>query len=693
MDEILLYGIIGDWWDGLDAQTVCAAINATSGDIAVRINSPGGYVMEGLTIFNALERVVAEGRKVTCYIDGLAASMASVIAMAGTDIIMAESSLMMIHNPWDCACGDAAELRKAADQLDRLKGLIVGIYAKQTGMAVETLSAMMDAETWLTPTDALNQHFITSTTGAATAQASFVKPFGFRKTPNHPLISPVAMARNARTASPVTPRKVHPMDEDNPAGGQGTVVNAPVTPPAAQPAATGPAALTSADIAGAVAAERTRVSQIRALGAKHRIDDATIAALIDNGTALDEARTQILDKLAERTDAHNVGGPITVTADARSKWLDGATNWLLVRSGVANMVQAHARAKGETLKLDPGEFRGVNLVDLARESLQLSGTRMQSRDPKAIVGAAFTARNEITQGTGDFTVLLENLMHKTLQAAYGVTPDTWSRFCGKGTVTDFRIFNRYLRGTFGALDSLDENGEFKNKAIPDGVKATIQAGTKGNIVSISRQAIINDDMGAFVSLATDLGRAAKLTIEKDVYALLASNPTCDDGNALFSDAHKNIAGGGWSGAPAAAAPSVAAFDAARVAMASQLDPSGNEILDIRPDCWVGPLGLEGSVRVIIGSQYDPDTANKLQRPNMVQNLVRDIVGTARITGTPWYFFGDKDMAPAIEVAFLNGVEEPFLDNELGWRVDGTEFKVRIDYGTAPVNWRSAFKGN
>ncbi|WP_298689586.1 Mu-like prophage major head subunit gpT family protein, partial [uncultured Sphingomonas sp.] len=272
----------------------------------------------------------------------------------------------------------------------------------------------------------------------------------------------------------------------------------------------------------------------------------------------------------------------------------------------------------------------------------------------------------------------------TLQAAYAVTPDTWSQIAGVGTVTDFRVANRYLRGTFGALDNVNEAGEFKNKPIPDGAKQTIQAGTKGNIINLSRQAIINDDMGVFSDLATDLGRAAKLTIEIDFYALLNSNPVMFDGQPLFSAAHGNIAA-------TAGPPGVALFDAARVQMAQQKDVSGNEFLEIRPDTWLGPLGLGGLTRVIIGSPYDPDAVSKLQRPNMVQGLVKNIVDTPRLTGAAWYMFADKDLAPAIEVVFLNGVQEPFLDNELGWRVDGTEWKVRLDYGVGAVNWRSAIK--
>jgi ATP-dependent protease ClpP protease subunit len=717
MTEILIYGIVGDSWDGLDAATLVPLISEGSDDLDIRINSPGGYVMEGLAIYNAIIRAAATGRTVTTHIDGLAASMGSVIAMAGSEIIMADNALMMIHNPWDCACGDAAELRRAADQLDRIRDQIVGIYSKRTGLGADELIAMLDAETWLTPQDALDKKFVTSLSEGLSVAACNVSAFGFRKAPETPLITAMAMARPTRTA-PADPQRPKEnimdlyktraalvaaiakfqkdggtQDEIDKIAKSAVALDAQDVLPATGALALAPArgepsvpALTPADLTSAVAVERTRVSSIRALGKKHGLDDDFVNTLVDTETSVEAARAQILDKLAERSDAANIGGngPIAVTKDSRDKWLEGASNWIIARSGVAAIVEKHAKSKGEALRIDPGEFRGVSMVDLARESLQRSGMAVRSRDPNIIMGDAFTSRNEISQTTGDFSVLLENTLHKIIQAAYAVTPDTWTKFCGVGSVTDFRDHNRYLLGSFGVLDTVNESDEFKNKPIPDGAKEKIRATTKGNIINLSRQAMINDDMGAFSTLAVALGRGAKLTVEVDVYALINSNPTMNDGIALFHASHGNLIA---SGTP----PTVAAVDAMRVQMAQQKDVSGNDFLEIRPDVAVLPIGLGGALRVVNGSQYDPDTANKLQRMNIAFGIFKEIVDTPRLTGTPWYAFADKDIAPAIEVAFLNGVQEPFLDSRLGWTVDGTEWKVRLDYGVGAVNFRSAIK--
>jgi Protease subunit of ATP-dependent Clp proteases len=717
MTEILIYGIVGDSWDGLDANTLVPMISDGDDNLDVRINSPGGYVMEGLAIYNAIIRQKAKGRKVTTYIDGLAASMGSVLAMAGDDIVMADNALMMIHNPWDCACGDAADLRRAADKLDMIRDQIVGIYAKQTGIEADALISMLDAETWMTAVEALAQNFATSTEDAITISASYVQPFGFKHVPDSPLISAMAMARTTPTApAPKTKDNLMNLYQTRAAlvaaiakfqkdGGtqdeidkivkSAVALDAQDALPATGALALSPAgsrngpatALTTADVQAAVATERARTSGIRALGKKHGMEDAFIDELIAGDTTLDAARGKILDKLAEAGDSANIGhnSPARVTQDARDKFVEGATNWILVKAGVANLVEKAAAARGETVKIDPGEFRGVRNVDLAREALSNMGINCQSRDPEVIVREAMTARSAIiTQTTGDFPILFENAIHRTLQAAYATTPDTWSRFAGIGSVTDFRPHTRYLRGSFGALDNVNEAGEFKNKPIPDLAKEQISASTKGNIINLSRQAIVNDDMQVFSGLAVDLGRAAKLTIEIDVYALLNSNPTMNDGIALFHANHGNLAGSG-------AAPSVAAFDAIDVAMAQQKDVSGNEFLEIAPSVLLVPRGLRGAAITVNSSEYDPDAVNKLQKPNIVKGLFSDIVASPRLTGTAYYSFADPQVAPAIEVVFLNGVTEPFTDSQEGWRVDGVEWKVRHDYGVGAVNWRSAYK--
>ena len=437
------------------------------------------------------------------------------------------------------------------------------------------------------------------------------------------------------------------------------------------------------------AAERTRQTEIRNAVRVAGLDAAVADEMCGRDISIDAARAEIFEKLAARSNTTAVRNQtIEMGEAAREKFVRGASNWLLRKGGMVDTV-ARATKQGDST-FDPGEFRGMTLLDLAREALQRSGVNTRGMDKMQLAGAAFmhrTSGGNIMQGTSDFTTALENVLHKVLQAAYAMQADTWTRFCNQSTVSDFRAHNRYRLGSIAALDALNELGEFKNKQLSDAEKASITASTKGNIVSISRQTVVNDDIGFVMGITAMLGRAAKRSPEIDIYALLAQNsglgPTMSDSNTLFHASHGNISTG--------AALSAAAIDADRVQMAQQKDKDGNDYLDLRPAVLVLPVGLGGAARVINQSQYDPDTvANKSQmKPNVVVGLLRDIVDTPRMTGTRRYLFADPSIAPVLEVAFLEGQVEPVLETQDGWRVDGAEMRVRYDYGVAAVDYRGA----
>jgi hypothetical protein len=124
-------------------------------------------------------------------------------------------------------------------------------------------------------------------------------------------------------------------------------------------------------------------------------------------------------------------------------------------------------------------------------------------------------------------------------------------------------------------------------------------------------------------------------------------------------------------------------------MAKQQDPSKNDFLGILPSVGLFPLTLGSTARVLIGAQYDPDAVNKLQKPNVVVGMLNNVVDTPRMTGTRYYFFANPAEFAALEVAFLDGVQEPYLENETTFDVDGMRWKVRLDYGVAAMEWRAA----
>lgn len=696
--EIFIYGDIGEsWWE----ETVTAAqfvkdLNELQVDqITVRINSMGGSVPDGLAIYNAMKRHPAT---ITTEIDGMAFSIASLIAMGGDKVHMANNALLMIHAPWTIVAGNAAELREAADRLDTWAAGMATSYATKSGKTTAEISKLFadGKDHYYTAEEAKAENFIDAISDEAApdalAAARMVASTRYSDMPAAWLPAGPGKPAAAPAAAPSVAVATQTQEPDMnikrnrsilatallmaAAGAEGSETSGTGSgSPAPAPAAATPSA--PAPQAGAReeeirAAERTRQASIRA-SAKPFLALAGVSELVDRlcgeTVSAEQAAAQILAHVG-KDSAPIAGGRVVTLQDEADKIRAAQVDVLLARANVRN-------SDGKQIVVAGNPFRGHTLLDMAKAALARAGVRTDGMDKMQIVAAAFT------QTTSDFPVLLENTMHKSMQAAYAVQANTWRRWARQGTVSDFRAHPRYRKGSFGVLDVINEAGEIKNKAIPDGEKASITAGTKGNIVNLTRQAVINDDLGAFVGIAQDLGSAAARTVEVDAIALLVSNPVMPDGVQLFHATHKNLGTAG--------APSVTTIDETRQLMASQKDVSGNDYLDLRPAVWVGPMSLGGSVRVINSSQYDPDAANKLQRPNLVNGLFRDVIDTPRLAGTAWYSLADKDEAPVIEVAFLDGNDTPYLELQNGFTVDGAQWKVRLDYGVGAIDFRGGVK--
>lgn len=663
-EEILIYGDIGESWceeTTTAAQFVkdIAAISAQS--LTIRINSLGGSVPDGVAIYNAIKRHSAH---VTIVIDGVAMSIASLIAMAGDTVEMAENAILMVHAPWTGLYGNSAGLREAAAMLDQFASAMATSYAAKTGQPVADMLALL--------TDGADHYYT----------ASEAKDLGFVDsiTSGQPVAASADLRLQAAARFPRSPRPVAPAASLPVAPATHSLKDSTMTQTVTQPAAHAPqaAADINAAVQAALLADGTRREAIHASFAKFAERDG-VAALraacqTDTACSAEAAGLKLLAHLGANSAPVAGHTSVNTVKDESDKHRDAMTNALLARANVSLDKSGPVRADSAN------PYRGNKLLDIAKACLARAGVRTEGMDQRAIVAAAFT------QGTGDFPILLENVMHKTLLGAYALQADTWTAFCARGTVSDFRAHNRYRVGSLSNLDAKNELGEFKNKSIPDGEKASITAHTKGNIINISREAIINDDMGAFTGLASNLGRAAKRTVEADVYAALALNggmgPLLVDGKSLFHADHSNVSAG---------APTVVSFDAARVVLSAQKDVGNNDFLALSPAVWLGPDGIVGAAKVVVNSTYDPDANNKLQRANIAANMVGTIVGTPRLAGLPWFFFADPNQAPVLEVAFLDGIDTPYLELENGFSVDGARWKVRMDYGIAGIDFRGAVR--
>lgn len=226
--ELLIYDTIGGdpWWGGgVTAEAVKQKLNE-AGDVSkitVRINSPGGDVFEGSAIYSLLTQHKA---KVECYVDGLAASAAFTIAMAGDSIHISESAMMMCHNAWGMCMGYAADMQKMTDLLNKISGVMCDIYSQKSGMKADEVQALMDAETWMTAAEAVEYGFaddvITRDAGAdeeAQALAAAYDLSKFKSNPRGDKDDKTASAPPAADkAAPTVPTPVVPTiknDADN----------------------------------------------------------------------------------------------------------------------------------------------------------------------------------------------------------------------------------------------------------------------------------------------------------------------------------------------------------------------------------------------------------------------------------------------------------------------------------------------
>lgn len=433
----------------------------------------------------------------------------------------------------------------------------------------------------------------------------------------------------------------------------------------------------------AAAEERERITGIQHAVRTVKLGAEVADKMIADKTSLAEARKIVLEKAAEQSDkdapnSHHRAA--TVTDDAKDKFHRGVSAWLFERSGNSKVQEAKAKKlKGFVdLELDPGEFRGMSLVDVARECLELKGVSTRGiRDRFKLVEMAIAHRaSPGYTSTGDFAVLFENVMYKQMRAAYDLAAQTWRRWIKTDKVQDFRAANRYLAGSFGTLPKVGESEEYKNVPIPDGAKVQISTEKRGAIISISREAIINDDMGALANLSAQFGDGAAESVEEQAYLLLAQNagkgPTMSDGQPFFHAVNRGNVG-------TQAALSAASLGADKVLMRKQKDISGNRYLSLVPRILLIPIVLEDAAKILNTDAFDP--AQTGQKSNSARGMFGDIVSSPRldaVSATRRYLFTEGKEA-FVCVFLESSGEGPTLESHEDFRRDGMSWKARMEF--------------
>jgi ATP-dependent protease ClpP protease subunit len=657
--EILIYGDIGEsWWDEtVSARSFLQELNALEVDhITVRINSLGGSVPDGIAICNAMKRHKAS---ITVEIDGIAYSIASLIAMGGDTINMASNALMMIHAPWTYAAGNSAELRDLADQLDSWAAAMSTSYGAKTGDQTGALALLTDGKDhFFTAEEALAAKFIDAITDANPIAASAARDMPISRYRSQPA---AAQKDGTPAAAAATPAQEDPMKNRK------HVLQNAVGAAGGAPAGGGnpaPSAAPAVDANAVLAADQARRNGIAA-SFKPFADRPGVADLMarlqnDHAVTVEAAGTQLLAHLAAGTTPV-AGGHVTTVEDEVDKHRAATEKALMARAGLI-------KAEGSN------PFRGYTLGEMARASLARAGVKSEGMDKRTFIGAAFT------HGSSDFTTLLANVANKALLTGYEEAEETFQIWTRSGTLPDFKVGSRVDLNMFPSLRKVAEGAEYKYVTIGDRGANVILA-TYGELFSITRQAIINDDVDAFTRIPRTMGRAAIRTIGDLVYAILTSNPNMQDGTPLFHASHGNLLTG--------SAINTGSVDAMRVAMA--LQKQGQATLNMRMKHLIVPIALQGTANVVRESEYEVGAGTRNNTtPNSVRNTF-EVVADARLdasSATAWYGAGSAQMNDTVEVNYLDGNQAPYLEQRQGWNVDGTEFKVRIDAGVSPLDWKA-----
>lgn len=359
----------------------------------------------------------------------------------------------------------------------------------------------------------------------------------------------------------------------------------------------------------------------------------------------------------------------------------GIEDSLLVKTGIIT-------DREEVRKIQAGGFVGLTATEMAREFLRAHNVETKGLGRDGVIKRAFMSRaNILAHSTTDFASILENVAAKALMVGYTEAPETWMQWCKIGSVSDFKEASRVALSAFSDLDEIKESGDYTEGTFSD-VKETLAALTYGKLFNISRQALVNDDLSALSAIPMGMGRAAARKVGDLVYNVLINNPTmAQDSTALFHTDHGNFIAGG-----SGAAPSVATVNAARTAMATQTDPSGNAVLNVMPAFMLVPHALLGTASALAEGQYDPEGTAGTLTPNTVRNTFKPIAEARLDVNDPaaWFMAANSNMADTIEVAFLDGNQEPYLEQQEGWSSDGVSYKVRIDAVAGAIDFRGLY---
>lgn len=441
-----------------------------------------------------------------------------------------------------------------------------------------------------------------------------------------------------------------------------------------------PAAASPAGAAPAVpAAEGNRAAEVLALCQRHGATDLAHGLLSQNAT-IDQARAAILDRMDSQDQSRRGGSVVSVQTvrdehDTRMRGMEEAI-----------MHRMDPRAQLTDLGRN---YRGLSLTEMAREALEGLGVSTRGLSRNEIATRAFATRAGGYHTTGDFPSLLGGVGARRLRAAYELVPTTYQLWARRASnLQDFRINNVLAVGGAPELKKLNEAGEYTYGTISEDATG-YRAFSYGRAIAMTRQMFVNDDLSAFERLLQRFGESARRLENRLVYDQITSNPTMQDGTALFHANHGNLL----------AATSILTLDnmgKVRGAMRKQKDLDGKTQLNLVPSYLIVPSDLEQAAYGFTSSNYAPtklDDVNEFRvgGRTAVEPIVEPLLDEASTAA--WYMAARNGQIDTVEYAYVDGSEGVRTETFASEDIDGVKVRATLDFAAKVIDWRGLGKAN
>lgn len=407
-------------------------------------------------------------------------------------------------------------------------------------------------------------------------------------------------------------------------------------------------------------------TEIRRIATVAGLDVAFADDLITRSATVDQARAAAFTALESRS-----GGPIhTASIQVGQSNDDPAVVVQRMSEALVARLQPGAKPPSEAAR----PYMHRRLLEMAAELLTRRGERgVAMMSPDTILQRVHT--------TSDFPNLLTATGNRLLLPAYEAAASPLKQLARQTTLVDFRAKTSIRLGATGKLEKVLESGSITHTTRSE-AKEAYRLETFARIFSLSRQAMINDDLGAFNDWAAAFGRAAAQTEADELVALLVDNsglgPTMDDTKTLFHADHGNVAGSGT-------AIDVTNLSLARKAMRLQTGLAG-EPINVVPRFLLVSATKETQAESVMAQLYAPS----IDEVNPFQGRLTILV-EPRLSANPWYVFADPAQAPILEYAYLTSAPGPQVSMREGWEVLGSEFRAVLDFGCGALDHRGAYR--